>query len=285
MLKIFLGKVIVSLRYLSIPSVFLSGVKRSRRISTYVSLIMIPAILSACTDYAAKMEDDLEEWKASQHPSYEKEPVPTEVVDPSTVIMDEVTDLRDGQIYKTVAIGSQIWMAQNLNYEMVNSFCYNDDSVNCSKYGRLYLWSTAMDSAGIWTTNGKGCGYGMTCTPTYPVRGVCPEGWHLPTQTEWNTLFIKVGGSSTAGKMLKSTNGWYSSGNGIDAYAFSALPSCYRSNHGAYYYEGYYAFFWSSTEIDDNHAYYMYLYHGNVNAILNHYNDKNYAFSVRCLKN
>jgi uncharacterized protein (TIGR02145 family) len=140
-----------------------------------------------------------------------------------------------------------------------------------------------MDSVGTLSTNGKGCGYGTTCSPIYPVRGICPEGWHLPTQTEWNTLFTAVGGSSTAGKMLKSTSGWYSSGNGTNAYSFSALPAGRRHDDGSYYREGDVAFFWSSTEAGSYYAYYMYLGYGNDIARLN-YNGKYYGFSVRCVK-
>ena len=204
-------------------------------------------------------------------------------VDPSTVIAGSLTDSRDGQIYKTVTIGSQTWMAQNLNYETVNSYCYRDSASNCTKYGRLYTWAAAMDSAGTWSANGKGCGYGKTCSPNYPVRGVCPTGWHLPTQTEWNTLFTAVGGSVTAGTKLKSTTGWNSSGNGTDDYSFSALPAGLRNNSGRYYDGGGYAYFWSSTENYNNDAYFMYLYYSRDNASLDYYY-KIYGYSVRCVK-
>ncbi len=195
-----------------------------------------------------------------------------------------LTDSRDGQTYKTVSIGTQTWMAENLNYEINNSYCYNDNASNCTKYGRLYTWSAAMDSVGTWATNGKGCGYNKTCSPTYPVRGVCPEGWHLPTQTEWNTLFTAVGGQSTAGKMLKSTSGWTSSGNGTDAYSFSALPAGLRDGNGNYDYEGNLAYFWSSSENNSGYAYYMYLDFNYDNAYLSNYGYKNIGFSVRCVK-
>ena len=194
-----------------------------------------------------------------------------------------LTDSRDGQTYKTVSIGTQTWMAENLNYETTNSYCYSDNVSNCTKYGRLYTWAAAMDSVGSWSTNGKGCGYGKTCSPTYPVRGVCPEGWHLPTQTEWNTLFTAVGGQSTAGKMLKSTSGWYSSGNGTDAYSFSALPAGYGSDYGYYGNEGDNAHFWSSTENGSYSAYGMYLDYYDDNAYLDN-SVKDYGFSVRCVK-
>ncbi len=208
-----------------------------------------------------------------------------------------MTDSRDGQTYKTVTIGTQTWMAQNLNYAYTDvpyksesgantsdstSWCYKDDANNCSKYGRLYTWAAAMDSVGTWGTNGKGCGYNKTCSPTYPVRGVCPEGWHLPTEEEFETLFTAVDGQSTAGKVLKSTSGW-NSGNGSDAFAFSALPAGDRGNNGGYYSEGGNAYFWSSTELDCTDAYYMDLYYGYGGAYLyNHY--KNLGFSVRCLR-
>ena len=191
-----------------------------------------------------------------------------------------LTDLRDGLTYKTVKIGTQTWMAENLNYETGNSYCYKD---NCTKYGRLYTWGAAMDSVGTWSTNGKGCGYEKKCSPTYPVRGVCPEGWHLPTQSEWNTLFTAVGGSSVAGTKLKSTSGWNSSGNGTDAFSFSALPAGLRNLSGNYDNEGNYAYFWSSTEHYSNTAYRMYLDCDYDDANLD-VSNRNRGFSVRCLK-
>ena len=221
--------------------------------------------------------------------------VPEGYVDPSTVVTGTMTDERDGQTYKTVKIGTQTWMAENLNYAYTGvpynysgntsdstSWCYSNAAANCTKYGRLYTWAAAMDSVGTWSTNGKGCGYGKTCSPTYPVRGVCPEGWHLPTQTEWNTLFTAVGGQSTAGKMLKSTSGWNSSDNGTDAYSFSALPAGYRYSSGNFILEGSFASFWSSSESYSRGAYRMALDY-NDNAFLDG-DYKDLGFSVRCLK-
>jgi uncharacterized protein (TIGR02145 family) len=199
-----------------------------------------------------------------------------------------LTDSRDGQTYKTVKTGEQVWMAENLNYETDNSFCYNDNSANCSKYGRLYTWAAAMDSAGTWSTNGKGCGYGKTCSVASTgsatlVRGVCPEGWHLPTQTEWETLFNAVGGQSVAGTKLKSTSGWNSSGNGLDAFSFSALSAGGRYNNGYSDNVGYAAYFWSSTEFNSDDAYVMSLNYGGDGANLSN-GDKYNGFSVRCLQ-
>ena len=195
-----------------------------------------------------------------------------------------LTDSRDGQTYKTVTIGSQTWMAENLNYETTNSYCYNDTATYCDKYGRLYTWAAAMDSAGTWSTNGKGCGYGKECSPTYPVRGVCPSGWHLPSQAEWDSLFTAVGGQSTAGQKLKSMSGWSSSGNGMDAFGFSALPAGHRNPEGNFNNDGYFTTFCSSTENDGYNAYFVDLTYSGDDAFL--YSDyKYYGFSVRCLKN
>lgn len=194
----------------------------------------------------------------------------------------ELVDGRDGQVYKTVSIGTQIWMAQNLNYETANSYCYNDNASNCIKYGRLYTWAAAMDSAGTWSANGEGCGAEKTCLERNPVRGVCPEGWHLPSKDEWETLFKAVDGKSTAGTKLKSTSGWNRNGNGTDAFSFSALPAGERYGSDGYYSNvGDYAYFWSATEWTGNFAYNMYLYYDGASwGVLVKY----YGHSVRCLK-
>ena len=222
--------------------------------------------------------------------------VPEGYVDPSTVVTGTMTDERDGQTYKTVTIGTQTWMAENLNYAYTgvpylydenssdsNSWCYKNDSLNCVKYGRLYTWSAAMDSVGEWSTNGKGCGWEAECSPTYPVRGICPEGWHLPANSEWNALFTAVGGRSAADMMLKSTSGWFDSGNGTDAYSFAALPVGYRYVDGSFTNEGEYVDFWCSTEESGVFAYTMGLGFVHGIAKLAEYNKLN-GFSVRCVK-
>ena len=182
------------------------------------------------------------------------------VTEPAEVTIGSITDSRDGQTYKTVSIGSQTWMAQNLNYKTDNSYCYDDSPSNCTKYGRLYTWAAA--------------------------KTACPTGWHLPDTTEWNTLFTAVGGSSTAGKMLKSTSGWNSSGNsvsGTDNYSFSALPAGFRRNGGNYDSEGFYAYFWSSTENGSGYAYDLDMLYNDGGAYLR-YGSEYYGFSVRCVK-
>lgn len=226
-----------------------------------------------------------------------------------------LTDDRDGQTYKTVKIGNQEWMAENLNYaytdvpyEFVDytsdstSWCFDNDASNCTKYGRFYTWAAAMDSLGKWSTNGKGCGYDITCTITTPVRGICPGGWHLPSKTEWETLFTAVGGQPTAGKVLKSTSGWESEdfygnkiigNNGTDAFGFSALPAGGWST-GYFGSGGLVTHFWSSTEDDSEGAYHMVLLYNDEEAYVHAYaliyeeeldnNSKIDGKSVRCVK-
>ena len=129
------------------------------------------------------------------------------------------TDSRDGRVYKCVEIGAQVWMAENLDFgEIVRStanqvkasaahaqkYCYNNDSTNCAKYGGLYQWHTAM---------GLCAGYvSMDASSRIdaPHRGICPAGWHVPTQDEWETLieFVQSPDSNNAGRMLKSKEGW-----------------------------------------------------------------------------
>jgi uncharacterized protein (TIGR02145 family) len=190
-----------------------------------------------------------------------------------------IKDDRDGQTYKTVKIGDQVWMAENLNYEMDSSFCYKDSAEYCEKYGRFYIWTTAVGKSE------SECGYGNTCPlPSGNIQGVCPEGWHLPSNTEWETLFDAIGGRSTAGTVLKSTFGWKNRGNGSEAFSFSALPVGCRGYIGGYYGEGDNAFFWSSVEYDSNEAYSVSLNYSRDYATLS-YISKDHGFSVRCVRN
>ncbi len=213
-------------------------------------------------------------------------------VDPSTVVSGTMNDERDGQTYKTVSIGEQTWMAENLNYRYLgptadedsSSFCYDGVPANCAKYGRLYLWSAAMDSAGIIKGNtANGCGYGSECALSGIIRGVCPQGWHLPSYIEWDELFTAVGGSDVADTKLKSVSGWKDDGNGDDVYSFSALSVGLRYINGIFTNEGYHAHFWSSTELLSDYAYDMFLASRLDNASLLNYK-KVAGLSVRCLK-
>ena len=201
--------------------------------------------------------------------------------------LKQLKDLRDGHVYRTTVIGTQIWMAENLNYDALNSHCYADKTTNCDTYGRLYTWATAMDSIGVWSENGKGCGYSVTCSPTFPVRGVCPENWHLPDSTEWSMLFTAIGGGPAIGLKLKSSSRWHDfegkSGNGSDSYSFTALPAGEGSSDGIDLAEGEVTGFWSSSENHINTVYRMCMYHTNGGAYI-YGTSKHSSFSVRCVK-
>ena len=211
----------------------------------------------------------------------------------SSIIVSSSSSV-DGKVYRTVTIGKQAWMAENLNYYdstdlsvKKKSWCFgkkdNGDSSTCDVAGRLYTWAAAMDSAGVWSTNGKGCGYNRPCSSTAPVRGICPEGWHLPTSYEFDLLRIAVG-TSTSGKELKSTSGWDDydgeSGNGTDSFGFSALPAGYGNINGYFDNDGKYAHFWTSTDFNIYNAYLLTFYY-NLDETRSSYTETEVIFSVR----
>ena len=155
------------------------------------------------------------------------------------------TDSRDNTPYNRVMIGTQVWMAENLNYDIpdnTSDVCYNNSADSCAKYGRLYDWGTSMGLGGSY--------YGTVWGGSDVKRqGVCPVGWHLPSSAEWNTLTSFVG--SNAGTKLKSSTGWNSYQNipaGTDAYGFSALPGGYGHSDGGFNDAGNYGYWWSATE-------------------------------------
>lgn len=135
-------------------------------------------------------------------------------------------DSRDGQTYKTVTIGTQTWMAENLKYAIDGSYCYDNDETKCEKYGRLYSWSSALDDK------------------------LCPSGWHLPFFEEWEILSDAVGGRDVASQKLRSSKGWGNEYNGDDNYSFSVRPSGFRHPSGYSHRKGEYegirtkAYFW-----------------------------------------
>ena len=181
------------------------------------------------------------------------------VIDPSSVVFDSIIDSRDGQIYKTVTIGKQKWMAQNLNYDYNEipyaSFCYGDDMENCSVHGRMYKWSAAMDSAGVFSVMGKNCGDKNSCKPSGFVRGVCPEGWHLPSEEEWNVLLNAVGGGydDPSFSVLKSGS-WFGK-QGKNDYGFALLPSGeHGMTVGGYYNFGSETVLWTSSQGEEDFA-------------------------------
>ena len=192
-------------------------------------------------------------------------------IPPSTPVA--FIDSRDGNSYNGIAIGTQVWMAENLNYDATGSRCYNNSVDSCEKYGRRYDWSTAMGGA-----------YSSDDVPS-GVQGVCPAGWHLPSSAEWDTLINFVGGSSTAGRKLKSTRGWTTSsgraGNGTDEYGFSALPGgCYGCNVS--YTAGQYGHWWSTKQFDSVSAWYVNM--GTDNSTIWGNGHKEDGYSVRCVQ-
>lgn len=210
-----------------------------------------------------------------------------------------VKDSRDGNVYRTVRIGSQIWMAENLNYAYKqptatkdsSSFCFNNNPAFCKKYGRLYLWSAAMDSAGIFSTNSKGCGNRVLCNYATSVRGVCPEGWHVPNVAEFAVLMESAGDDNFVGRRLKSRSGWESrndkqkNGNGSDDYGFSAIPTGFFQSMGKYKNGGFFAscsYFWSANS--RNYIFAKTMIIDVDESAYESYQDKSIAVAVRCVK-
>jgi len=181
-------------------------------------------------------------------------PPPPEATKPkpaNNVNYGTFTDPRDGRVYKTVKIGNQVWLAENLAYEAEGSECYD------IKYGRLYNWNVAMKA--------------------------CPPGWHLPSDDEWQTLVDSAGGEDIAGKRLKTKSGWRKNGNGTDDFGFAALPGGHGYFDGSVEDVGKDGYWWSSTEDGSDTA-----YRWNINYdydILDEDDyDKGYLFSIRCIK-
>ena len=205
-------------------------------------------------------------------------------------------DVRDNKVYKTIKIGMQVWMAENLNYYDSTldgrSWCVSAKSSAttelCAVTGRLYTWAAAIDSVKLATDadNPQVCGSGKTCTLPAKVQGICPDSWHLPIKSEWETLITEVGGILTAGKVLKSQTGWDDDVNGTDEYGFSVLPVGYRASFGSFFSTAHSftpsAYFWSVTEYNNN-AYDMEIGCCGESASLD-YDSKDKGYSVRCLR-
>jgi len=194
-------------------------------------------------------------------------------------------DPRDSTEYKTIKIGKQIWMAQNLNYRGEDGYlglCYGDEprrqifnTENCEKYGRLYDWSEAMglDRTQNWKLLGE---------LEVPVQGACPDGWYLPSNEDWQILKNNVG-FLAAGKNLKALSGWDANGSGTDDYGFAALPGG-RYNNAGFSEIGKEGNWWTSTEFNASTSQRRrissdmdFLYETNFS--------KAFLFSIRCVKN
>ena len=143
-------------------------------------------------------------------------------------VFGELTDARDGRVYKTVKLGSQEWMAENLNYAAEGSLCYEDDEKNCEKYGRLYNWEIALD------TSNRGCGDNFSgCrlrSDFHPREGICPDGWHVPEHAEWDTLFAYAdahGEGESAGDALQAyyRDDYLEKTYSSDRFGFNVVPA------------------------------------------------------------
>lgn len=200
----------------------------------------------------------------------------------------------EGQIYNTIQIFSQCWLKENLkvgtmipgsqnqsNNSIIEKYCYNNEPDSCTKYGGLYQWNEMMQYT---TQQGS--------------QGICPPGWHLPTDEEWKVLEGAVDsqygiGDSTwdylgyrgfdAGTNLKTTSGWCGSSNGTDLFGFSGLPGGYRTVDGGFNNVDVIGHWWTSTE-GSYGAWARYLYCFDPGVYLGHYLAKEFGFSVHCLR-
>ena len=237
------------------------------------------------------------------------EPSQSTTAKPSRPVTDgpsqPVTDI-DGNEYKTVKLGNQVWMAENLrttryadgtpiplgteaSLDVAYRYYPNYNRANVSKYGYLYNWAAVMNGSASSEANPSG------------VQGICPDGWHVPSDAEWTELTNYVSSQSqyvcgdytgNIAKALASETGWNSSTYNCDvgnnpsannATGFSARPA--GGYFGDYSGFGYSAYFWGATLLDSNYAYYRYLNYSYAFVSRNYYGSKNYGYSVRCVRN
>ncbi len=168
----------------------------------------------------------------------------------------DLFDERDGTEYQTVQIGRQTWMAENLAFKATNGnyWTYQNEQSNVEEFGYLYDWKTA--------------------------NNVCPRGWELPSDADWNKLVNYVG--SNPGKKLKAKGRWRT-GAGTDEFGFTALPGGYRNPNGSFDYILQNGYWWSSTEKSAQNAWIRAMYYNNTHFVKNDF-DKADGFSVRCIK-
>jgi uncharacterized protein (TIGR02145 family) len=205
------------------------------------------------------------------------------------------TDPRDGNIYKTVTIGKQVWMAENLKYlpSVVGPatgsettpyyYVYGYDGTNLTEakattnyktYGVLFNWHAAMAGSASSSANPSG------------VQGVCPAGWHLPSNEEWTQLTNYLGGESVAGGKLKETDTthWNSPNTGAtNETGFTALPSGNLGSNGTFVSIGYTGYWWSTTE-DSTGGTWVRVVNYSYSNVFRGDDPKELGFSVRCLK-
>ena len=189
----------------------------------------------------------------------------------------------DGKTYNTVQIGDQCWIKENLNIgtfiagtseqtdnDIIEKYCYNNDTANCSIYGGLYQWNEIMKYS---TTEG--------------AQGICPSGWHIPTNAEWDTLGTYLGGTTVAGRALKETgtDHWNSPNTGAtNSSGFTALGSGNRYPDFNFYALKDDGYFWSSTEYSTDRSMFRKLTYSS-SGIVSYHDNKDMGLPVRCLKN
>jgi len=202
-------------------------------------------VVSVCGADSSPSSSSRGTSSSSAVPSTSSSAVPSSSSVGGSPTITTFVDSRDGKTYKKVKIGTQTWMAENLNYDIpdINSDkCYTNNSNNCTIYGRLYNWSKAMNGAKTSTADPSG------------VQGICPDGWHLPSDAEWHKLMRFLNPScsvpgvcNNVGERLKAADGWYGD-NGTNQYGFAALPGGFGTSNGNFYELGYYGYWWTSTE-------------------------------------
>lgn len=240
----------------------------------YFGLVFAAALTACTTDSNFTSDDD-----ARDESSFAK-------ID---VVTGSLEDARDGKTYKTVQIKDQTWMAENLRFEAKGSSCSQEGENNCETDGRLYTWAAAMDSSEtVPCGNKKVCD--LADSTTQPkVKGVCPEGWHLPSDSEWDALIGATGDTEHAALALKSKNEWKSY-PGVDQYQFNVIPTYSRSTDGSLSSLKTNALFWTSTEFVQTNSSGAYSnnacgrYFENQNFVEHRSFDKRTAHSVRCIK-
>lgn len=208
-----------------------------------------------------------------------------------------LVDARDGQVYKTTTIGEQVWMAENLNYSdsiatpslLKNSWCVDNDSTKCKVTGRLYRWAAVIDSVQAYKEYGWECGYeGYGCGYTYswtkPVRGICPEGWHVPSLNEMNTLLKTLKGNSSGYVDYKNALAKIGWPDGTDEYGFTALPQ--KTSMFMGYYKGEF-YLWTATDRNDEEAYRLggdQMEEFEAQMFVESWSMRNEAYAVRCVQ-
>lgn len=199
---------------------------------------------------------------------------------------DTLIDNRDGQVYWTVKIGTLSWMAENLNFKPAGAdsgWCYLDSPDSCSKYGRLYTWRSAMDSASVGDSNRSA------------TKGICPIGWHVPSDSEWQSMEIAIGMSPSAtaregwrgeteGNKLKSVWGWQIPSGGTDLRGLRFLPGGSRGKSGNFSSVGEFGDWWSSTEVNPLNAWMRFLSCGSDDVYRTEYSLKTNLNSLRCVQ-